>query len=76
MVEELSKNDIKQLRRTARKFLKDKTKSDEENVDILFHWWYLLDCSGQMSLALNDYDARLMKIKDNGQKYSKFSYNV
>ena len=34
MVEELSKNDIKQLRRTARKFLKDKTKSDEENVDI------------------------------------------
>ena len=42
----------------------------------LFPWWYLLDCSGQMSLALNDYDARLMKIKDNGQKYSKFSYNV
>ena len=34
MVEELSKNEIKQLRRTVRKFLKDKTKSDEENVDI------------------------------------------
>ncbi|KZX14176.1 hypothetical protein [Methanobrevibacter oralis] len=37
---------------------------------------YLLDCSGQKSLALNDYDARLMKTKDKGQKYPKFSYNV
>ena len=76
MVEKLLKDEIKKLRRTARKFLKDKSKSDEEKVDILFYWWYLLDCSGQVSLALNDNDARLMKTKDKGQKYQKFSYNV
>ena len=76
MVEELSKDEIKKLRRTARKFMNDKTKSDEEKVDILFYWWHLLDCSGQVSLALNDNDARLMKTKDKGQKYQKFSYNV
>ena len=35
MVEELSKEEIKKLRRTARKFLEDKSKSDEEKVDIL-----------------------------------------
>ena len=76
MVEELSKNEIKQLRRTARKFLMDNSLSDEEKVDILFHWWQLLDYSGQVSLALNDHDARLMKIKDKGQKYPKFAYNI
>ena len=76
MVEELSKDEIKKLRRTARKFLRDESKSDEEKVDILFYWWYLLDCSGQVSLALNDNDARLMKTKDKCQKYRKFSYNV
>ena len=76
MVEELSKKEIKKLRRTARKFMNDKSKSDKEKVDILFHWWYLLDCSGQTSLALNDLDARLMKIKDKGQIYPKFSYNI
>ena len=37
MVEELSKDEIKQLRRTARKFLMDNSLSDEEKVDILFH---------------------------------------
>ena len=36
MVEELSKNEIKKLRRTARKFLRDESKSDDEKVDILF----------------------------------------
>ena len=36
----------------------------------------MLDYSGKVSLALNDYDARLMKVKDNGQKYSKFSFNI
>ena len=76
MVEELTKNEIKKLRKTARKFLKDKTKTDKEKVDILFEWWRLLDYSGQRSLALNDHDARLMKTKDKGQKYMKFSYNV
>ena len=76
MVEKLTKDEIKKLRRTARKFLNDKSKTDEEKVNILFHWWHLLDYSGQTSLALNDYDARLMKTKDKGQKYPKFSLNI
>lgn len=76
MVEELTKNEIKKLRKTARKFLEDKKKTDKEKVDILFEWWRLLDLSGQSSLALNDHDARWMKIKDKGQIYPKFSYNV
>ena len=76
MVQKLTKEEIKKLRRTARKFLNDKSKTDEEKVNILFHWWHLLDYSGQTSLALNDHDARLMKTKDNGQKYPKFSLNI
>ena len=76
MVQKLTKDEIKKLRRTARKFLKDKSKTNEEKVNILFHWWHLLDYSGQTSLALNDHDARLMKTKDNGQKYPKFSLNI
>ena len=76
MIEKLSKDEIKQLRRTTRKFLMDESVSDEEKVDILFHWWQLLDYSGQVSLALNDHDVRLMKTKDKGQKYPKFTYNI
>lgn len=76
MVQKLTKEEIKKLRRTARKFLNDKSKTDEEKVNILSHWWRLLDYSGQTSLALNDHDARLMKTKDNGQKYPKFSLNI
>ena len=76
VVQELTKDEIKQLRKTARKFLNDKSKSDEDKVNILFHWWRLLDWSGQISLALNDHDARLMKTKDKGQKYPKFSLNI
>ena len=76
MVQKLTKDEIKKLRRTARKFLNDKTKTGEEKVNILFHWWHLLDYSGQTSLALNDHDARLMKTKDKGQKYPKFSLNI
>ena len=36
MVEELTKDEIKHLRRTARKFLDNKSKTDEEKVEILF----------------------------------------
>jgi len=72
VIQELTKDEIKKLRRTARKFLNDKSKSDEEKVDILFYWWHLFDYSGYVSLALNDYDARLMKTKDKGQKYPKY----
>lgn len=56
MVQKLNKDEIKKLRKTARKFLNDKSKSDEEKVNILFHWWRLLDWSGQISLALNDHE--------------------
>ena len=59
MVEELSKDEIKPLRKTVGKFLKNKSISVNEKVDILFHWWRLLDYSGQVSLVLNDYNARL-----------------
>lgn len=37
VIQELTKDEIKKLRRTARKFLNDKSKSDEEKVDILFY---------------------------------------
>ena len=37
IVEELTKDEIKRLRRTARKFLYDESKTDEEKVDILFY---------------------------------------
>ena len=72
MVQELTKDEIKQLRKTARKFLNNKSESNEEKVNIIFHCWHLLDWSGQISLALNDHDDRLMKTKDKGQKYPKF----
>ena len=76
MVELLTKDEIKKLIKTAQNFLKDKTKKDKEKADIHFEWWCLLDFSGQKSLALNNLDARLMKIKDKGQIYLKFSYKV
>ena len=47
-------------------FLEDKNRSDKDKIEILFYWRELLDYSGQVSLALNDYDAMLMKIKDKG----------
>ena len=37
MVEELTKDEIKKLRRTARKFLDNKSKTDEEKIEILFY---------------------------------------
>ena len=55
-MQKLNKDEINKLRKTARKFLNDKSKSDEEKVNILFHWWRLLDWSGQISLALNDHE--------------------
>ena len=41
MVKELTKEEIKKLRQTARKFLDDKSKTDEEKIEILFYWWQL-----------------------------------
>ena len=76
MVEELSKKQIKNLRKTAKKFLYDTKLSDDEKINILFGWLDKLELIGQDSLALYDTDARLMKTKDNGQKYKKFAYNI
>lgn len=36
MVQELTKDEIKKLKKTSRKFLDDESKSDEEKIDILF----------------------------------------
>ena len=76
MVEELSKKEIKELRKSARKFLYNKEISAEDKVDILYEWRDKLDLTGQSSISLHDPDARLMKTKDKGQKYEKFAYNV
>ena len=76
MVEELSKKEIKQLRKVAKKFLFDKTISDERKVEMIYEWHDKLDLTGQSSIALYDVDARLMKIKDKGQLYKKWAYNI
>ena len=71
MVEKLTKKEIKQLRRTAKKFLYNKNLTDEEKIEILFQWYDKLDLTGQKSIPLYDTDARLMKTKDKGQIYKK-----
>ena len=76
MVEKLSKKELKQLRRSAKKFLNNKKISKEDKVNILFDWYDKLDLTGQKSIPLFDVDARLMKTKDNGQKYKKWAYNI
>ena len=76
MVEELTKKEIKSLRKSARKFLFNKKLSSDEKINILFEWYDKLELTGQTSISLHDPDARLMKTKDKGQKYKKFSYNI
>ena len=76
MVEELTKKELKQLRKSAKKFLFNKKFSDEEKIEILFQWHDKLDLTGQTSIPLYDVDARLMKVKDKGQKYKKWAYNI
>lgn len=76
MVEELSKKEIKKLRKSARKFLKNNKYNDDEKIEILFKWYDQLELTGQESLPLHDVDARWMKTKDKGQKYKKLAYNV
>ena len=76
MVEELSKKEIKQLRRSAKKFLYNKNITKEDKIEILFQWYDKLDLTGQKSIPLYDTDARLMKVKDKGQKYKKWAYNI
>ncbi len=76
MVEELTKKEIKQLRKPAKKFLYNNKISDEEKINILFDWHDKLDLTGQKSLPLFDVDARWIHPKDKGQKYEKLAYNV
>ena len=37
MVEELNKKEMKQLRKSAKKFLKNKNWTDEEKINIIIH---------------------------------------
>ena len=76
MVEELSKEELKNLRRSAKKFLNNKKINDEDKIEILFEWYDKLELTGQTSIPLYDVDARLMKVKDKGQKYKKWAYNI
>ena len=50
MVEELSKKEIKKLRKSARKFLKNNKYNDDEKIEILFKWYDQLELTGQESL--------------------------
>ena len=76
MVEELTKKEIKSLRKSARKFIYNKKLSVDEKINVLFEWYDKLELTGQTSISLHDPDARLMKTKDKGQKYKKFAYNI
>ena len=58
MVEELTKKEIKQLRKVAKKFLYKNKLSPDEKIDILFDWLDKLDLTSQKSLPLFDVDAR------------------
>ena len=76
MVQDLTKKEIKQLRKPAKKFLYNNKLSPAEKIDILFDWHDKLDLTGQTSLPLFDVDARWMHPKDKGQKYKKLAYNI
>ena len=71
MVEELSKKEIKKLRKRARKFLIKNKLSYDDTIELLYDWYDKLELTGQKSIPLWDVDARWMKIKDKGQKYKK-----
>ena len=76
MVEELSKKEIKKLRKRARKFLIKNKLSYDDTIELLYDWYDKLELTGQKSIPLWDVDAGWMKIKDKGQKYKKLTYNV
>ena len=75
MVEKLTKEELKKLRRSAKKFLNNNKISYEDKIEILFGWYDKLDLTGQISIPLYDEDARLMQVKDKGQIYKKSSQN-
>ena len=71
MVQDLTKKEIKQLRKPTKKFLYNNKLSLTEKIDILFDWHDKLDLTGQTSVPLFDVDACWMYPKDKGQKYKK-----
>ena len=70
---ELTKDEIKELPRPVKKFLKNKKFDDIEKIEILQMLKEILEESGQSSIALNDWTARWMHSK---QKRSQLSFNV
>ena len=76
LVEELTKKEIKKLRKPAKKFIYKNKLDPDEKINILFDWLDKLDLTGQNSLPMFDVDARWMLPKDKGQKYKKLAYNV
>ena len=76
MVEKLTKEELKKLRRSAKKFLNNNKISYEDKIEILFGWYDKLDLTGQISIPLYDEDARLMQVKYKGQIYKKWAYNI
>lgn len=76
MVEELSKKEIKLLRKPAKKFLYNKKIDADDKIEMLFDWYDKLELTGQKSIPLHDTDARWMYPKEKGSKYKKLAYNV
>ena len=71
--EELTKEEIKELPRAVKKFLKNKKFDDVEKVEILLMLKEILEESGQTSIAINDWTARWMHSK---QKRAQLSFNI
>ena len=71
--EELTKEEIKDLPRAVKKFLKNKKFDDVEKVEILLMLREILEESGQTSIAINDWTARWMHSK---QKRAQLSFNI
>lgn len=71
--EKLTKDEIKDLPRAVKKFLKNKKFDDVEKVEILLMLKEILEKSGQTSIAINDWTARWMHSK---QKRSQLSFNI
>ena len=71
--EELTEEEIKELPRAVKKFLKNKKFNDVEKVEILLMLKEILEESGQTSIAINDWTARWMH---NKQKRAQLSFNI
>ena len=70
---ELDEKEIKKLKVNARKIYHDKTKNQEEKLDLLEYMYSELKISGQKSIPVNDIEARWMYNKKNK---AELSYNL